>query len=188
MSGNLSPLVLLLAGLPGVGKTRLAERLVPGLDGVILNRDEIRDHIFPPMTLDYSAAQNKVATDAMLSVLDYLLEHARLPAIVLDGKPFSRRSEVDAVAGIVRRHHASLLVLHCIAPPDVVDARLRRDLSDPRNRRAQRDPAKATRIRTEFEPIAAPHIVIDTSTGSPDELARRALAAIKEFRAALGGG
>jgi predicted kinase len=182
MNGGPPPLVLLLAGLPGVGKTRLAERLAPGLDGVILNRDEIRDHIFPAVALDYSAAQNKVATDAMLSVLDYLLGHARLPAIVLDGKPFSKRSEIDAVAAIVRRHHASLLVLHCIAPPEIVEARLRRDLIDPRNQRAQRDPAKATRIRTEFEPIAVPHIVIDTSTGSPDELAHRALAEINRRR------
>jgi len=182
MRGGSPPLVLLLAGLPGAGKSRLAERLAPLLEAAVLNRDTIRDSLFPPAALDYSAAQNKVATDAMLAVLDYLLEHKHFPAIVLDGKPFSRQSEIAAVADIVRRREARLLVVHCIAPPDVIDARLERDLVDPRNRRARRDPAKAARIRAEFEPILLPHIIIDTSTGTSDELASRVFAAINEFQ------
>ena len=96
-----APLVLLLAGLPGAGKTTLAHRLAPEIDAVILSRDDIRDAIFPQHYLDYTTEQNKVATDALLRVLDYLLERPRPPYVIVDGKPFSRREEISEVKALV---------------------------------------------------------------------------------------
>jgi predicted kinase len=157
------PLVILLVGLPGVGKTTLARRIAPEIGAVVLNRDEMRDAIFPEQYLDYSREQNQVGTDALFGVLGYLLKRPRPSFIIVDGKPFSRRSEIEHVKELVERDAARLLIFYCVAPSEVVAARLREGLADPRNVRAERHPEKAARIRGEFESIDLPHVTVDTS-------------------------
>ena len=174
------PLVLLLAGLPGVGKTALATELAPALGGVILNRDSIRDSIFPADYLDYSSDQNEVATVALLSVLSYLLEHRPPPVTLIDGKPFSRFAEIETVNRRVDQHAATLIVLYCTAPASVIEDRLQRGLANPVNVRAQRDPEKASRISREFEPIVHRHITIDM-TASVDAAARHCIELLRSL-------
>jgi predicted kinase len=157
------PLVLLLVGLPGAGKTTLARRLAPAIGAVTLSRDDIRDAIFPEALLDYSSEQNQVGTDALLGVLGYLLARPKPAFIIVDGKPFSRQVEIETVKQLVEVSSARLLILHCVAPQGVIEGRLLRGLADERNVRAQRDPEKAARIRAAFEPIEGPHVVVDTS-------------------------
>ena len=75
---------------------------------------------------------------------------------------------------LVDPHGARLLIVHCVAAPAIVSARLERDLSDARNVRAQRNPQKADQIRQELEDIALPHVTIDTS-GAPEAVLRECL-------------
>lgn len=163
MDRSTGPVVVLLVGLPGVGKTQLARSLAPEIGAVVLNRDQIRDAIFPELYLDYSAEQNEVATATLLNVLDYLLAKPRPRFVILDGKPFSRRDEIAAVKARVDAHAAELVILHCVATPEVIADRLRSDLADPRNVRAQRNPEKAARISDAFQQIDLPHVTIDTT-------------------------
>ena len=100
------PVVILLVGLPGVGKTTLARQIAPVIGAVVLNRDEMRDAIFPEEFLDYSREQNQVGTDALFGVLGYLLARPRPPFIIVDGKPFSRRSEVEHAKAVVEQADA----------------------------------------------------------------------------------
>ena len=171
MKTGSQPLVLLLVGLPGAGKTTLARRLAPAIGAVTLSRDDIRDAIFPEDLLDYSSEQNQVGTDALLGVLGYLLVRPKPAFIIVDGKPFSRKTEIATVKQLVEASGARLLILHCVAPDAVIEGRLQRGLADERNVRAQRDPEKAARIRAEFEPIDAPHLVVDTSLDGDEVVA-----------------
>lgn len=157
------PVVTLLVGLPGVGKTTLALVLSERTGGSVLSRDLIRDRIFPERFLDYSPRQNQIATEALLAAIAYLLDTHRPSHLILDGKPFSKASEIKTVSDLVSRHRGLLQIVHCWAPLAVVQRRLAEGLADPVNVRAGRTPEKAARIAEEFEPIEPPHLTLDMS-------------------------
>ena len=171
--------VMLLVGLPGAGKTRLAQGLAPRIGATVLNRDDIRDAIFPNRYLDYSKTQNAVATRTLLAVLDYLLCHPEPKSVIVDGKPFSRAAEIAEMRALVEGHSAHLTIIHCITDQNVIESRLSRDLSsDPRNACAQRNAAKAQRIRRSFDPIQGTHITIDTGA-APEVVVASCLDALR---------
>lgn len=153
--------VTLLVGLPGVGKTTLARALTSRGGGYVLNRDDIRDGIFPEAFLDYSPRQNGVATDVMFAVLAYLLDVHKPERLIIDGKPFSKSAEVRSLMDLVSTFGAKVDVVRCEAPLAEVQRRLSLGLTDPVNRRAKRTPEKAARILREFEPLDVDHLVLD---------------------------
>ncbi|MFV0335941.1 MAG: AAA family ATPase [Tropicimonas sp.] len=161
MDPQAPPVVALLVGLPGAGKTTLARALRAGFGGQIISRDWIRDAIFPEAFLDYSQAQNQIGTDVMYQVLGYVLKHHRPRFLIIDGKPFSRASEIGEVLALGARCGARMRVIHCTAPLETIHQRLREGLSEPVNRRAERTPEKATRVHAAFEAITVPHLRVD---------------------------
>ncbi|OCW57051.1 AAA family ATPase [Hoeflea olei] len=156
-----APTLVLLVGLPGVGKTTLANALAEPLGAEIVSRDQIRDSIFPKIYLDYSREQNEVATNTLYRVLAYLLAHCKPDCLIIDGKPFSRAHEIRDVLELAGQHGAVVKVVHCDAPLDVIRARLGRRQDEAANSRAGRTPEKAERVHREFEPIAVDHIRVD---------------------------
>src|SRR4030042_5472883 len=81
-----------IAGLPGTGKTYLARRLAAETGAVRLSRDDVRAELFDPVT--YSESEKGIAFGEMLLRAKADLHQGM--DVILEGMPFSRRSERDA--------------------------------------------------------------------------------------------
>jgi predicted kinase len=164
-----------LAGLPGVGKSTLARSLAARFDAYVLDKDDIRDAIFPAAERDYSDEQNELATRVMLMVAEYVLKRDPTKRVILDGKPFSRQDQRDEARRVAERSRTPFRLIHCVAADEVVRRRLAIDLrDDPRSVAGDRTFAKYRRIKAVFEPIRAPHLVVDTG-GDPAAAVERCL-------------
>ena len=66
--------VILMVGIPGSGKSKLAKYLSKSLDCEILNRDLIRNKIFPKKFINHSNLQNDIASETLYKVLEYIID------------------------------------------------------------------------------------------------------------------
>ncbi|MFZ4514802.1 MAG: AAA family ATPase [Acidimicrobiia bacterium] len=124
----LGPALIALAGLPGAGKTTLARNAQTlaqreGIDVRVLSRDEVRAALFAPC--DWTEDEKLVAFEAMLGGAVHHLERNRW--VILEGMPFTRRSEAEAVRIVAREFGASALVVHCHVTIEVAQARIDND-------------------------------------------------------------
>jgi adenylylsulfate kinase len=168
-------MIVLMTGLPGSGKSHLARALAPLLNADVLDRDEVRNALFPPRDLDYSAAQNELASQILYQVADYILRRDPERTLILDGRPFSRRSQVAEVAALAQRVGHPLRVIHCWVADEVARQRLIQDLGRVRDPASGRDMDKYRRIQSEFEPLTIDHLSLNTDRPVAD-LCQEALA------------
>ena len=154
-------MVILFAGLPGTGKSFLANKLSAEIDADVLDRDAIRDAIFPERALDYSEPQNEIASQVSYLVARYLLEDNIDKKVILDGRPFSKRQQIEEVQQLTEDIGHRLYVVYCWAPDDVVERRLEEDAH--RMKVADRNMNKYRRIKQCFEPITLDHLQLDTT-------------------------
>ena len=101
----------MLCGLPGSGKSTLAASLCTRFGFVLIDRDCIRDRLFPDCR--FTEAEKQAANQA---VLETLRAHcAAGKSSLLDGMTFGRESERQAVRAICAQHgfECALLWLNC---------------------------------------------------------------------------
>ena len=165
---------VMLAGLPGTGKSTLARALADRVCGAILDKDRVREALFPGPLTDYTRVQDDLCMRAIFHAAAYLTKNARAEFIFLDGRTYSRREQIDDAVSAAEQAGAAWKILHLICTDEVAEQRLARvDAGNPaRNRSA----ALYREIKARFEEIRLPHIVVDT-TGGVDGLAVDAIVA-----------
>jgi len=154
---------VLLAGLPGTGKSTLARAVAAKIGGAILDKDQVREALFPGALTDYTREQDDLCVRAMLEAARYLTEKHRAEWILIDGRTFSKREQIDEVIGAAERAGAQWRIVHLTCSDEVAEARLRRE--DPENPAKNRDVALYRRVRAAFESIAYPKLDVDTTEG-----------------------
>ncbi len=154
MRDNILAIIIIVCGLPGVGKTTLAKDLAPLINAVVLSTDKIRKELFPkPM---YGRRERGLVYD-VLTLLAKYLSSADVNCI-LDATFTKEKSRREIRKKL---HHGTkeIRIIECVCPEDTIIARLKArkyDFSDA-------DLSVYRKMKRIYEPVKEKHITVDTS-------------------------
>ena len=152
-------MIILMAGLPGTGKSTLAHTLAEMTGGSVLSKDQIRAALFSAEDIEYSAAQDDFCMEVMLQTARFLLQKNPQRKVFLDGRTFSRRNQIDRVRGFAAELSQPWTILECTCSEESVRRRIEQDPSHPARNRTF---SLYLDVKARFEPIPYQKTVIDT--------------------------
>ncbi len=147
----------MLIGLPATGKTHLANEFSRRTGAVVLESDAIRRLLFRER--NYARAENRRLFAAI---------HGAIEKLLMDGTPVIfdatnlAESERTPLYQMAEQHGAGLILVHVIAPKDIVRERVERRSAGGLSH-SEADLAVYERMQSRVEEIRRPHHVIDTS-------------------------
>ncbi len=155
-------MIIILAGLPGTGKSTLAHALAQRIDATVLDKDPIRAALFAPSDIEYSTSQDDFVVGIMMQVAGYLVHRGPSRPIILDGRPFSRRYQLEQVIRFADQMEEPWRILECICSDETARARLEQSADAHTHPAINRDFNLYLRVKQQFEEITFPKTTIDT--------------------------
>ena len=149
---------VVLLGLPGAGKTTLAEGLAQRFGARIVSRDAIRGCMFRPCT--FTDAEKAAAFSAVISAVT---TNCALRALsIVEGMPFSRPGEYEAVAAAAAEHGREAMAILLKIEPAVAAGRIAAQES-PRPAMADRDTTLPYAVHARFRDPPASALELDAT-------------------------
>jgi predicted kinase len=152
-------MIILMAGLPGSGKSSIARELSACLNGTILSKDIIRHTLFESRDVEYSTEQDDFCMDVMLETAAYILRRHADRTVILDGRTFSKRYQIERVIKFTERLQQPWRIFECICSDDTARRRLDAQQDHPAG---NRDFDLYLRVKSDFEEIRFPKTLLDT--------------------------
>ena len=152
--GTAGPQLVVVCGLPGVGKSTVAGWIADRLDAVHLRTDEIRKELFPDPA--YTDAETQAVYDTLVERGEAAV--ARGESAVLDGT-FKSRSHRTGPRQAAREQDVPWRMVKVDAEPSVVRERIRQRTDDP----SDADVEIYDLFRRQFEPIEEGHMTVDNT-------------------------
>jgi adenylylsulfate kinase len=153
-------MLILMAGLPGTGKSTLARALAASCNGVVLDKDEIRSVLFPAALVEYSAEQDDFCQSLMLETAAYLLTRHPDLRVFLDGRTFSRAYQIQTAIARANLLGTPWRIIICVCSDET--GRHRLDPAYSTHPAQNRNFDLYRKLQSEFDPIPPPHLVVDT--------------------------
>ena len=150
-----------MAGLPGTGKTALAEALVSRLGGIVLSKDKVRAALFPSGAINYSSDQNDFCISVILMAAQRIAARGDVPFVFFDGRTFSRVRHVEEVVQAAAEATADYRILHLFCPDELALERIRQSPGE--HLAGNRNAGLYWEVKSRFEPIMLPKLNVDTS-------------------------
>ena len=151
-------MIIIVCGLPGVGKTSLANELAPLIRAVVLSTDKIRKELISKPT--YRIQERKLIYDIMLLLARYL--HDAGINCILDATFNTENSRRELKKSLNLISSPQINIVECICPEHITISRLRSRKND----YSDADISIYKRMRSIYQPIKEKHIVVDTSQQS----------------------
>jgi hypothetical protein len=147
-------MLVVVCGLPGVGKTTVAEHAVDLLDAELLRTDVVRKELFPDP--DYTDAEQSAVYDELLSRARSHLAGGR--SVVLDGT-FHACEYRERALGVADATDSAGHLLRVVGEQSTVEDRIvdREDDASDADVRVHRH------YRDLFEPVERDHVEVDNS-------------------------
>jgi predicted kinase len=164
--------VVVLAGLPGTGKSTLAALLAEALDAPLFDKDRVREALFGPRHVRYERAQDDFVVGCLVEAARFAAESGLARTAVLDGRTFSARGQLEELRAALAARGLSERTIELVADPQTARARLASQRGHPA---ANRGPELHDRLAAAAAPLPGPKLVLDSAALAPAELARRAL-------------
>lgn len=158
-------MIVLMAGLPGTGKSTLAKELAARTAGRVISKDEIRHAIFTPDDIEYSTQQDDFCMQIMLRTAAYLLERDPSQYIFLDGRTFSQRYQIENVITFAEALRQPWRILECVCSEATARERLEDDAASGSHLAANRDFQLYQEVNARFEAIT--HAKTEINTDQP---------------------
>lgn len=156
-------MLIMMAGLPGAGKSTLSRALVQRCGGIVLDKDSIRAALFPPEHIEYCREQDDFCQQVMLTTAEYLLSRDPKLRIFLDGRPFSRRYQRQQAESAAARLRTPLAIIECVCSDAIALTRLQRDDQTGAHPAADRNLGLYAQIKADFETLREPRLTVDTN-------------------------
>lgn len=135
----------------------------------------MRAALFAPAEIEYSREQDDLVMACVYRAVEFHARRGRVPAVVLDGRTYSRSAQVEELRALARRLGAPLALVECTAAPATVEARLARDAAEGAHPAENRSFELHERLRASAEPVAGPKLVLATDERPLAELVSAAL-------------
>jgi predicted kinase len=147
-------IVIIVCGLPGVGKTTFVKDLAPLMRAVILSTDKIRKELIPRPKYDWK--ERRLIYDILILLAKYL-SNAGVNCI-LDATLIKERSrqEIKKELDLITKN---IHIIECVCPEDIIVKRLRKR----RNDYSDADISVYRKMKKIYEPVKEKHITVDTS-------------------------
>ena len=152
-------MLILMAGLPGTGKSTLSRALAAEISGTVFDKDVIRAALFPAPDIEYSTEQDDFCMAIMLKVAGYIFRKNPARYVFLDGRTFSRTYQLKRATGYAEAIGQQWRVLECVCSDEIARSRL---TNDPSHVAANRTFNLYLELTARFEPITLPKTVINT--------------------------
>ncbi len=103
----------------------------------------------------------------LLQLAEYYLEIDASLHLILDGRTYVKRAQVESLLDFSLQRHWDLRVIYCTCSDELARARLEQDVAVNGHPAANRDFGLYLRLKAESDPLLLPHLRVDT--GAPLE-------------------
>jgi predicted kinase len=155
-------ILIALCGLPGVGKSTLAEALAAALRAPLLDKDRVREALFGAHFVEYSREQDDYRCEALYATAGWLAARHSVPCAVLDGRTFMIAGQAERLVLVATERGFDPRFVLCSAPRATAIARIERDHARSSHPAANRTRSLYETLEREARSLPYPHLALDT--------------------------
>lgn len=152
-------MIVLMAGLPGTGKSTLSRAVAARTGAHVLDKDSIRAALFPAALIEYSREQDDFVLRVMLKVAGWIIRRDPKRIVIIDGRPFTKKYQRDVVINFSEWIKTRWRIVECRCAEETARSRIENAKGHPA---ADRDFELYQRVRGEWEEITRPKLVVAT--------------------------